>query len=133
MASAQDLPVQQKRELQKKEEATISARVFLPVTDIYETADALMVVMEMPGVDKAHLDISVKDDVLNVAGRIDFSKYGNLRPVYSEYVVGHYQRSFTLSPSLVDEERISAEMNDGVLTLTLPKSERAKPRRIAVK
>ena len=52
MASKQELQVQQKRELEKKEEGTIPARVFLPATDIYETDDALSVILEMPGVDK---------------------------------------------------------------------------------
>ena len=133
MATGQDLQVQEKRELQKKEEATIPVRVFLPSTDIFENDDSLTVVMEMPGVDKAHLDITLKDDVLSVFGRIDASKYDKLQPVYGEYSIGHYQRSFNLSPSIVNEDRISAEMSDGVLTLTLPKAERIKPRKIAIK
>jgi HSP20 family protein len=52
MASKQELQVQQKREVEKREEATVPSRVFLPTTDIYETQDALHVVMEMPGVEK---------------------------------------------------------------------------------
>ena len=76
MATGRELEIQEKRELQQKEEeATKPARVFLPHTDIYETDESLIVVMEMPGVDKAHLDITLKDDVLSVAGRLDFSKY----------------------------------------------------------
>ena len=133
MASAQELEVQQKRELETKDESTIPARVFLPNTDIFETEDALSVVMEMPGVNREHADITVEDDVLSVTGRIDFSKYENLQPVYTEYNVGHYRRSFNLDPNSFDEHRISAEMKDGVLTLTLPKAERVKPRRIPLK
>jgi HSP20 family molecular chaperone IbpA len=68
-----------------------------------------------------------------VAGRIDFSKYEKLQPVYTEYNVGHYRRSFNLTPNSFDEHRISAEMKDGVLTLTLPKAERVKPRKIPLK
>jgi HSP20 family molecular chaperone IbpA len=132
MASGQELQVQEKRELQKKEESTVSARTFLPTTDIYETDQALTLVMEMPGVDKGDLDISIEDDVLSVFGRIDFSKYEKLQPVYTEYNIGHYRRRFSLSPSRVDRDKIRAEMRDGVLTLTLPKAEQAKPRRIAV-
>jgi HSP20 family protein len=132
MTPGQELQVQEKRELQKKDESTIPARTFLPTTDIYETDQVLTVVMEMPGVDKANLDINVENDVLSVAGRIDFSKYENLQPVYTEYNIGHYRRTFSLSPSRVDQEKIRAEMQDGVLTLTLPKAERAKPRKIAV-
>jgi HSP20 family protein len=133
MAPAQELEVLQKRELEKKDESTIPARIFLPNTDIFETEDALTVVMEMPGVTRDHADISVEDDVLSVAGRIDFSKYEKLQPVYTEYNVGHYRRSFNLTPNSFDEHRISAEMKDGVLTLTLPKAERVKPRKIPLK
>ena len=130
MAPAQELEVQQKRELQKKEESTTPVRTFVPNTDIYESEDALTVVMEMPGVDKQHADIIIEDDVLSVTGRIDFSKYEKLQPVYTEYNVGHYRRSFSLSPSSIQEQKISADMKDGVLTLTLPKADRVKPRKI---
>jgi HSP20 family protein len=97
MSPAQELEVQRKRELEKKEESTIPARVFLSNTDIFETEDALTVVMEMPGVDRDHADITVEDNVLSVAGRIDFSKYEKMQPVYTEYNVGHYRRSFSLT------------------------------------
>ncbi len=131
MAVGQELQVQEKRELQRKEEGTTPARVFLPTTDIYETDQALTVVMEMPGVDKANVDIGLENGVLTVEGRIDFSKYQALQPVYTEYNIGNYRRSFSL-PETVDQEKISAEMSDGVLTLTLPKAEKAKPRKIAI-
>ena len=105
----------------------------VPSTDIFETEGALTVVMEMPGVVKEHADITVEDNVLSVIGRIDFSKYDKLQPVYTEYNIGHFRRSFSLAPSSIDEHSITAEMEDGVLTLTLPKSKRAKARRIELK
>ena len=132
MASRQELQVQQKRELEKKEESTIPARVFLPTADIYETNDSLNVVLEMPGVDKNSVDIRVEDGVLKIEGRLDFSKYQGLQPLYTEYNVGHYSRSFRLS-SKIDQNKIAAELNDGVLSLVLPKVEDAKPRTIQVK
>src|SRR5919201_3377374 len=132
MATRQELQVQQKRELEKKEETTIPARVFLPTADIYETDDALNVVLEMPGVEKSSVEIRVEDSVLKIDGRLDFSKYEGLQPLYTEYNVGNYSRSFRLS-SKIDQNRIAAELKDGVLSLVLPKVEEAKPRTIQVK
>jgi HSP20 family protein len=126
-----ELQVQQKRELEKKEETTVPARIFLPNTDIYETQNALTVVVEMPGVEKKNVQISVADDVLSVEGRLDLGKYQGLVPLYTEYNIGNYSRSFRLS-SKIDQNKINAEMKDGVLTLTLAKVEEAKPRTIRV-
>jgi HSP20 family molecular chaperone IbpA len=131
MAAENELQVQEKREVAKKEEATVPTRSYLPETDIYETGDALVIVMEMPGVDKSNLDIDLENDVLTVVGRIDFSKYEKLMPIYSEYNIGHYRRQFSLS-NRVDQDRISAEVKDGVLTLKLPKAEASKARKIAI-
>lgn len=131
MATGTELQVQEKREVAKKEEATVPARFYLPDTDIYEIADALTVVMEMPGVDKSNLEVSLEENILSIAGTIDFAKYEHLRPIYSEYNIGHYRRKFSL-PNRVDRNGIRAEVKDGVLTLTLPKAESAKPRRIAI-
>jgi HSP20 family protein len=132
MASRQELQVQQKREVEKKEEATIPARVFLPTADIYETQDALTVILEMPGVEKDNVDVRVEDGVLKVEGRLDLSKYEGLQPLYTEYNIGHYSRSFQLT-SRVDQSKIGAELKDGVLSLVLPKVEEAKARTIQVK
>ena len=132
MASKQELQVQQKRELEKKEETTVPVRIFLPTADIYETQDALSVTLEMPGVEKSNVEVSVEDGVLKVEGRLDFSKYQGLQPLYTEYNVGNYLRSFRLS-SKIDQSSISAELNDGVLSLVLPKVQDAKPRTVQVK
>jgi HSP20 family protein len=131
MVTGQELQVQEKRELQRKEESTAPVRVFLPTTDIYETEQALTVVMEMPGVDKGNVEINVEDGDLTVEGGIDFGKYEALQPVYTEYNIGNFRRSFSLSNN-IDQDKIRADMSDGVLTLTLPKAEQAKPRKIAV-
>ena len=131
MAAPQELQVQQKREVERKQESTIPARVFQPVADIFETEHALTVTMEMPGVDKASVEVSVENDILTVEGRVNFSNYEGLQPLYTEYNVGHYVRSFQLS-SKIEQEGISAQLSDGVMTLVLPKAEKAKPRRISV-
>lgn len=132
MAARQELQVQKKRELEKTEETTIPARVFLPTADIYETQDALTVVLEMPGVEKSNVDVRVEDGILEVEGRLDLSKYQGLQPLYTEYNIGHYSRSFQLS-SRIDQNKIGAELKDGVLSLTLSKVEEAKPRSIEVR
>jgi HSP20 family molecular chaperone IbpA len=126
-----ELQVQKKREQEKREETTIPARLFVPTADIYETQDALTVILEMPGVDKSNVNVAVHDGTLSVEGRLDLSKYQSLQPLYIEYNVGHYSRSFQLS-SKIDQGKIEAGMKDGVLTLTLPKVEEAKPRTINV-
>jgi HSP20 family molecular chaperone IbpA len=131
MAQSQALEVQEKKELLSKEEKTVPARYFVPNTDIYETEDALTVVMEVPGVDREAVSVDVENDVLRVEARIDFSKYEGFEPLYTEYNIGYFARSFSLS-NKIDQQQISAQLEDGVLTLTLKKAKEAMPRRIAI-
>lgn len=131
MAENKEMAVREKKELQPKEEKTVSGRYFIPSADIYETEEALAVVMEMPGVEKKDLEVGLENDVLRVDGRIYFSRYKDLEPVYAEYNVGHYARSFALS-NTIDQEKIAANLEDGVLTLMLPKARHAQPRKIAI-
>jgi HSP20 family molecular chaperone IbpA len=125
------MAVREKQELAKKEEKTVPGRYFVPTSDIFETEDALTVILEMPGVEKKDVNIALEDDILRIDGQIDFAKYQGMEPVYTEYNVGHYARSFTLSGK-IDRDGISAQLEDGVLTLTLPKARESTPRRIAV-
>jgi HSP20 family protein len=130
--AAQELAVHEKKELVSKEEKTVPGRYYIPFTDIHETDEALTVVMEMPGVEKKDINVSLENDVLRVDGQIDFGKkYEGMEPVYTEYNVGPYTRSFTLS-NRIDLEKISAQLEDGVLTLTLPKAKEALLRRISI-
>jgi HSP20 family protein len=131
MAERQQLQVQKKREHESREETTIPARTFVPAADIYETSEALSVILEMPGVEKKNVDIQIKDGVLRVEGRLDLSKYQGLQPLHIEYNIGHYARTFQLS-NKIDQDKIAAEMKDGVLSLVVPKAEQAKPRTILV-
>ncbi|HEY3848248.1 MAG TPA: Hsp20/alpha crystallin family protein [Acetobacteraceae bacterium] len=131
MTPAQELAVRDKKEMVTKEEKTAPGRHFVPYGDIFETDEALTVVLEMPGVEKQAVNIALENDVLRVDGQIDFSKYEGMEPVYTEYNVGHYARSFTLS-NKIDQERISAQLDDGVLVLTLPKAKQLQPRRISI-
>lgn len=129
--SNKELETPMKKELSTKEEKTKPGKFYVPDTDIYETDEALVVVMDMPGVEKKNIDIKVENNVLSVEGQIDFAKYENLKPVYTEYNVGHFSRSFSISRD-IDSAGISAKIEDGVLTLRLPRAKEAAPRRIEV-
>lgn len=131
MARSQALEVQEKRELVSQQEKTVPARYYVPPTDIFETEDALVVVMEVPGVEKKDIDINLEDDTVRIEARINYGKYDELEPLYAEYNVGHFARAFTLS-NKIDQNSISAELDNGVLTLTLKKAKEALPRRIAI-
>ena len=87
--------------------------------------------MEIPGVDKKDVKVGVEDDVLRVEAQIDFKEYAGLDPIYTEYSVGPFQRSFALG-SKIDQEKISAELDNGVLTLTFKKTKEAGPRSISI-
>lgn len=131
MTRANELEVQEKKELATPAEKTAPGKFYVPATDIYETPDALSLTMEMPGVDRRNVDVTVENGVLRVEGRIDFAKYEGFDPLYTEYNVGHYVRTFDL-PDKIDQDGIRADLDNGVLTLTLRKAKAAAPRRIAI-
>jgi HSP20 family molecular chaperone IbpA len=131
MAERQEVQLQQKREVERAQESTTSTRAFMPSADIFETEDALTLLLEMPGVAKDSVEVGIEDGLLTVEGRVEFGKYDGLQPVYSEYNVGPYRRSFRIS-SRIDQDNIKATMQDGVMTLVLPKVAEAKPRRIKI-
>lgn len=131
MASKKELEVQEKQEVDEGGEATVPARYFVPPTDIFESADALTVVMEMPGVTKDNVTVDLENNALQVDGKIDFANYRDMEPVYTEYNIGHYRRGFAIS-SKIDQDRISAGLDNGILTLVLPKAAEAKPRKIEI-
>jgi HSP20 family protein len=87
--------------------------------------------MEIPGVEKDRVEIKLQKHILSIEGYIDFSKYEKLKPLYTEYNVGHYRREFRLS-SEIDSQRINAKLDNGVLTVELPKTQETMPRRIEV-
>jgi HSP20 family protein len=121
----------EKRELTPAEERTEAGKFFSPHTDIHETERAVVVTMEVPGVSKSSIDIQLEKGVLTVRGTIDSAKYESLRPIYSEYNVGNFVRTFAVSTK-IDGSGISATVADGVLTVELPKTKEALARRIAV-
>ncbi|HUC08835.1 MAG TPA: Hsp20/alpha crystallin family protein [Stellaceae bacterium] len=113
-------------------ERNISRPVFVPPTDIYETADNLIVMCELPGVGSDGVDITLERRVLTIRGRAATQHHAGYQRVYAEYADGDYERVFTLSED-IDRDRIEATARDGVLHLVLPKAAPAKARRIELK
>lgn len=126
----QELAVKNKQEVARPE-TTRAGRTYVPDVDIVETKDGLKIYADMPGVAQDRVEIGLADGVLTIEGQIGLEEYDELRPVYTEYPVGNYLRRFNLSRE-IDSDRIAARMTNGVLEIDLPKSERAKPRKIAV-
>jgi HSP20 family molecular chaperone IbpA len=129
--ATQAVTPQEKKELAQTEERTEAGKFFSPYTDIHETPKAVVVAMEMPGVDKDSVDITLDKGVLTVKGQVSPQRYESLRPLYTEYNVGNFVRTFTVSTK-IDSAAISALMADGVLTIELPKAAEAVVKRIAV-
>ena len=106
-------------------------QVYRPVVDIYEQDDAYLLEAELPGVSAENLTITVEKGLLTFEGRIGDEMPEGFEPVYSEMPHGLYRRSFKLSDA-VDREAITAELNHGLLKLTMPKLAKAMPRKIEI-
>lgn len=126
-----DIVAQEKKELQSEKEHTVQGKRYIPATDIVETEAELLVYMDMPGVDKEKVNVKVEKNVLSIDGEIDSKPYADIKPLYSEYNIGHYTRNFELSNE-IDMEHIEAKIEDGVLLLTLPKIPESQPQVIQV-
>ena len=110
--------------LQKQEakdlERTTPEKFYLPATDILEYEDKLVLYMDMPGTRKEDVNIQVEESTLKVETAFNPDRYKDLNPVYSEYNVGPFSRSFSLSTK-IDQTQIEGKMENGVLTINLPK------------
>ena len=105
--------------------------VFTPPIDIYEGESGLVLQADLPGVSLETLELQVQDNKLTLFGRVVPAIPDEAQLLHQEYRVGDFLRSFILSDE-VDHERISARLKHGVLTVELPRAERARPRRIPV-
>jgi HSP20 family protein len=128
---SKELTTRSKQEISKPEEQTRPGRFFVPDVNIYEFNESLKLWADMPGVKQGDVEVTLKDGVLTLIGRISTDMYENLRPMYTEYNVGNYYRQFVLHED-IDESKIKAKLCNGVLEVELPKKEQAKPRRIEV-
>jgi len=124
------------KDMKKTENTTVTEKIrnvktFVPRVDIYETKDALYLVADMPGVDDKTVDVELEKNVLTIAGRVEDGKVQDYNLVFSEYEVGDYERTFTLSDE-IDRDKIKATVKQGVLRLELPKAEKVKPKKIMI-
>jgi HSP20 family protein len=113
-------------------ETEVSTRSWAPPVDIYETEDAIVLKAELPGIDPKDVEIRVENNTLYLKGERKSEKEvkeQNYHRVERSY--GSFARSFSL-PSSIDAEKVKAEYKDGLLTLTMPKREEAKPKTIKI-
>lgn len=103
-----------------------------PALDLYQNNDNVVAVIELPGMRKEDIEISLQDGMLTISGeRKDENKNGEKNAARTECFVGKFRRSITL-PAQVDANKVNASYQDGILTVTLPKAEEAKPKKIQV-
>jgi len=132
MSETNELKVKEKQAVATPAEQTKPGPVFTPSVDIFETEKAITLMADMPGVKAEDLNVDLRDDTLTLTGEVNPSVKTPGEKVYQEYETGRYYRQFSLS-EVIAQEKIDAQLQDGVLRLTLPKVEKATPRRIEVK
>ena len=109
-----------------------SARPFVPPVDIIEKGDTLLLVADLPGFRNEDIEVAVENRTLTLSGeRKPDPAYEAASTFRTERSFGRFGRVFAL-PATVDVSRIAAEVRDGILTVSLPKAEEAKPRKIEV-
>lgn len=124
-------------ELQRREDAARAAvatrpsTTYTPATDILEEADRMLIRIDMPGVDKGNLSVRFAEGVLTITGSREHKGNG-MKPRHEEFGNVRYSRAFTI-PETIDAGKTEAILTNGVLTLTLPKVESARPKKIDVK
>ncbi len=131
MSDSKALQVKDKQEAAAPAEQTRPGVVFTPDVDIFEDEKQITLLADMPGVVSDDITIDLNESVLNISGAVKPFEEGDEKDVLIEFEVGRYSRQFTLS-EVIDQGRIEARHEDGVLRLTLPKAEKAIPRQIAV-
>lgn len=104
---------------------------WIPAIDLYEDKDVLTVKVEVPGMKKEDIEVSLHENLLTISGERKTERKDKTSEYRTERFVGRFQRTFTL-PAKVDAEKITAAYEDGVLTVALPKAEVVKPKQISV-
>ena len=128
---SKELKVREKQEMASPAEQTTPGLVFTPAVDIFETEKEITLLADMPGVKADNLTIDLRDNTLTLSADTAPVDNSDENEILREYETGRYYRQFTLG-ELVNQENIDAKLNDGVLRLTLPKVDKATPKKIAV-
>lgn len=131
MTEKQEMQAAGKQELDQQVESTRPGRFFVPSVDIFETEKAIVIHADMPGVEPEQLKVDLRENVITLVGPVSAPEGKDEQDVHREYETGTFYRQFTLS-DVVDQRKIDARLENGVLRLTLPKVEAAQPRRITV-
>jgi HSP20 family molecular chaperone IbpA len=131
MTNSKELQVKEKQEVASPAEQTRPGIIFTPDVDIFEDERQITLLADMPGVGPDDITIDLNDNVLNISGEVKPFRGDTEENVLVEFEIGRYFRQFTLS-EVIDQSKIEAKHEDGVLRLNLPKAEKAIPRQIAV-
>ena len=126
-----ELKVRGKQEVSSPAEQTTPGLVFTPAVDIFETEKEITLLADMPGVKADDLTIDLRDNTLTLTGDIAPVDRPDEEDILLEYETGRYYRQFTIG-EMINQEKINAKLTDGVLRLSLPKVEKATPRKITV-
>ena len=131
MTDSKEIKVKEKQEVTTPAEQTIPGLVFTPEVDIFETDKAITLLADIPGVKPEKMNIDLRDNILTITGDVDRLQAADEELLVMEYETGRYYRQFTLS-EVIDQTKIDANLNLGVLRLSLPKVAKAAPRKIAI-
>lgn len=131
MDRTKSMKVKEKQEIQTSAEQTKPGLVFTPDVDIFESETEITLLADMPGVTSDTITVDLNEGILTLNGDVKPWENADETDVMVEFEIGKYHRQFTLS-EIIDQEKIEAKLENGVLWLTLPKAEKAKPRKITV-
>jgi HSP20 family molecular chaperone IbpA len=123
------------QELQEKTENGLTSaqpnKLYVPDVDVFETDENIVILAAMPGVSENSVDVTLDKNILRIDGSVEASHFDGYSPAYVEYEAGHYRRSFTLSDR-IDRDKIEASVHNGLLSLTLAKTDLPQARKIEI-
>ncbi len=128
--TSQEMTKHNNNQVESYEQTRSAVQAMIPAVDIYETDENLTLIADLPGVTNQGLDIQLDKGMLTIKGHVTTHDEGKL--LLQEFSAADYYRQFKLSDR-IEAEKITAELDSGVLKLTIPKAEAAKPRKIEIR